>query len=142
MRTTRLLTVFRSIPCISGGLPNPTGSPRDPPGSNPLPDADPPNVDPPGHVTCDACWKANPTPQPPLWIETCENITLPQTMFAGGNNSSEINFLRIFNRYRKRYNCRCLSHSNCKNFKRPSYNKDNSTNNLKFKYCIFSLVCS
>ena len=106
------------------------------------PHADSPEYRPPGHVTCDACWKANPTPQPPLWIETCENITLPQTMFAGGNNSPEINFLRIFNRYRKRYSCRCLSHSNCKNFKRPSYNKDNSTNNLKFKYCIFSLVCS
>ena len=25
-------------------------------------------------------------------------------------------------------------------FKRPSYNKDNSTNNLKFKYCIFEKI--
>ena len=32
--------------------------------------------------TCDACWEANPTS--PL-VDTCENITLPQTSFAGGN---------------------------------------------------------
>ena len=40
-------------------------------------------ADPPGHVTCDACWEANPHPP---WTNTCENITLPQTSFAGGKN--------------------------------------------------------
>ena len=43
------------------------------------------DADLPCHVTCDACWEAI-----LLWTEgmthTCENITLPQTSFAGGNN--------------------------------------------------------
>ena len=45
---------------------------------------------PPGHVTCDACWEAN-TPPPPVdrMTDACKNITLPQTSFAGGNNSNE-----------------------------------------------------
>ena len=59
------------------------GSPR----RQTLLDADPPKADPPGHVTCDACWEAT-----PLWTEgmihACENITLPQTSFAGGNKGS------------------------------------------------------
>ena len=39
-------------------------------------DADPPDA---GHVTCDACWEAN----PPMIRMThiCKNITLPQTSF-------------------------------------------------------------
>ena len=45
------------------------------------PDSDPP---PPGNVTCDACWK--PTQSPCGQTNTCENITLPKTSFAGGNN--------------------------------------------------------
>ena len=66
---------------MGGGLPNPL-------------DADLPwrqtslDADPPGHVTCDACWEAN-LPPPP-WTEgmtdTCENITLPQTSFVDGKN--------------------------------------------------------
>ena len=46
---------------------------------------------PPGHVTCDACWEANTLPPPPVdrMTDACKNITLPQTSFAGGNNSNE-----------------------------------------------------
>ena len=72
MRTAHLLTVSRSIPCVSGGggegLPNSPGcrppwrqSPwmQTPLEAYPLPlDADPP-----GHVTCDVCWEANPPGQ-------------------------------------------------------------------------------
>ena len=40
--------------------------------------------------TCNACWDTT----NPLWTEflthTCENITLPQTSFACGNNSEEV----------------------------------------------------
>ena len=49
-------------------------------------DADPPGGRPPGHVTCDACLEATP-PHPPTIdrvTDACENITLPQTSFAGG----------------------------------------------------------
>ena len=78
MRTARLLTVSRSIPCIGGGcLPNPAL-----------------DIDPPGHVTCDACWEAKPRPTPPLWTEemthACENITLPQNLLAGGKYACDI----------------------------------------------------
>ena len=54
-------------------------------------DADPPggrhplDADPPGCVTCDACWEANPHPPVDRMTDACENITLPQTLFAGGN---------------------------------------------------------
>ena len=60
-------------------------------------DTDPPEVvppravralleaDPPGYVTCDACWEANPSPYGQT--NTCENIALPQTSFAGSNKS-------------------------------------------------------
>ena len=43
MRTDRLSTISRSIPCISRqeGLPTPL------------------DTDPPGHMTCDACWEAS-----------------------------------------------------------------------------------
>ena len=43
-------------------------------------------------TTCNACWEIThlPPPPSPLWTEflthTSENITLPQTSFAGGNN--------------------------------------------------------
>ena len=44
-----------------------------PPSPTPTPEAEPP-----GHLTCDACWEANPHP---LWTggmtHTCKNITLP-----------------------------------------------------------------
>ena len=43
MRTARLLTVSRSAQGWGG-----SAQPRD--------------ADPPGHVTCDACWEATPTP--------------------------------------------------------------------------------
>ena len=59
-----------------GGLPNhlsPRGRPPSPGFRLPM-DA--------GHVTCDACWEATPRGQ----TNTCENITLSQTSFAGGND--------------------------------------------------------
>ena len=37
------------------------------------------------HVTCDACWEANPPPHVNKITDTCKSITLPQTSFAGGN---------------------------------------------------------
>ena len=47
-------------------------------------DADLPQMqNPPGHVTCDTCWE---TTHPCGQTNTCENIILPQTSFAGGNN--------------------------------------------------------
>ena len=43
-----------------------------------------------GQVTCHACWEANQQPPPPTPVDrmtdTCKNITLPQTLFAGGDN--------------------------------------------------------
>ena len=53
MRTAGLLTVSHSIPCISGGIcPTPSDVDR-PPGCR---------LPPPGHVTCDTCSEANPSP--------------------------------------------------------------------------------
>ena len=43
------------------------------------------DADPPGHVTCDACWKTNPPPP------SVDNITLLQTSFADGNNKNNKN---------------------------------------------------
>ena len=68
MRTTRLLTVSH-VSQGGEGLPNPQ----------------PPRCRPLGHVTCDARWEANP-PLVDRMTDTCENITLPQTSFVGGNN--------------------------------------------------------
>ena len=42
----------------------------------------PPDGDPPGYVTCDACWEA--TLLVNRMTHRCKNITLPQTSFAGG----------------------------------------------------------
>ena len=73
-----------------GGLPNPLDTdplgcrPPSLLGCRPLPGARPP----PGYVTCLVCWEANqPTFPPPVdrMTDACENITLPQTSFAGGN---------------------------------------------------------
>ena len=84
MRTTRLLIISRSISCVSeeGSAQSPCPPDADPP------DADQPGGRPSGHVTCDACWEANPPLPPPVnrMVHRCENITLPQTSFAGGNN--------------------------------------------------------
>ena len=95
MPTTRLLTVSRSIPCISGVCPtqlDPLDLPwrQTPPGCRPLwrqttPDADPLDVDSHDHVTCDACWDATP-PSVNIMTHTYENNTLPQTSFASGKN--------------------------------------------------------
>ena len=68
MCTTRLLTVSH-VSQGGGGLPNPSSL----------------DADPPGHVTCDACWEAN-SPAVDRMTDTCKNITLPQTSFAGGND--------------------------------------------------------
>ena len=37
------------------------------------------------HMTCDACWEAEVSPLVDRMIDMCENITLPLTLFAGGN---------------------------------------------------------
>ena len=78
MRTAHSLTVFHSI--HGGGV----GCLPNTPGGSPLWMQTPLEANPPGHLTWDACWEAN-----PLWTEgmthACENITLPQTSFAGGN---------------------------------------------------------
>ena len=97
MRTTRLLTVSCSIPCILGGLPNPPEADPPPLKADPAPleadspplKVDPPTLEadpppppggrtptpggrtPPGHVTCDVCWEATPLPS---HTHVCENI--------------------------------------------------------------------
>ena len=77
MCTACLLTVYLSI---SGGRS------AHPPGGRPPWMQTPLDADPPGHVTCDACWEANHPPFPVnRIIDACENITLPQTSFVGGN---------------------------------------------------------
>ena len=55
----------------------------------PPPDTDPtwiqttPSLDanPPGHVTCDACWEVNPLPPVNRMTDRCKNITLPKNLF-------------------------------------------------------------
>ena len=37
----------------------------------------------PAHVTCDACWEADPSVNG--MTHRCKNITLSQTLLAGGN---------------------------------------------------------
>ena len=78
-----------------GGLPNPLLD------ADPPLDAEPPwmqtplEAEPPGHVTCDACWEAN----PPVgrMTDACENITLPQTSFAGSKYIGSVRtFLSFF----------------------------------------------
>ena len=56
------------------------------PGRRPLSPTDADLPPSPCHVTCDACWEANPH----CWqTNTCENITLPKTSFADGNNCEQ-----------------------------------------------------
>ena len=57
-------------------------------------EADPPDAEPLGYVTCDACWEGN-RPPPNRQTNTCENITLPQTSFVGGNNIRYWKFHRV-----------------------------------------------
>ena len=75
MCTARLLTVSRSIPCISGGTAqSPPGYIPPPLEADPL-DADPQSqilleADPNSHVACDVCWEApHPHPHPALWTD-------------------------------------------------------------------------
>ena len=77
MRTARLLAVSCSAHGGSAQSPPPDA---DPPGCRPPLDADPP-----GHVTCGACWEAPPPARTEGMTHACENITLLQTSFAGGN---------------------------------------------------------
>ena len=77
MRTARLLPVSPSMHCLWGGLylvPGGVSGPGEVPGSGGMYLV-------PGGV---------PVQVPPLWTEflthTSENITLPKTLFAGGNN--------------------------------------------------------
>ena len=64
------------------------------------PGADPPGADPPAPDPRDQTppWEQTPLQeQTPLWTEllihACENITLPQTSFAGGNNNNCLTLL-------------------------------------------------
>ena len=62
------------------------------------------DADPPGHVTCDACWEANPPPHPyPQRIErmthACDNITLPQTSFVGHKNHTKLGGVSAYARH-------------------------------------------
>ena len=81
MRTVRLLTVSHVSRGLGGGqtplwMQTLPGCRHPPWRQTPL-DADPPfGCTPPGHMTWDACWEANPQ------TNTCENITLPQISFA------------------------------------------------------------
>ena len=63
----------------------------DPP---PLAADPPPGCRPPGHVTCDGCWEAKHPPLPPTQTNTCENITLPQTSFAGGKIEADVGLVQ------------------------------------------------
>ena len=67
----------------------------------PLPDADPLRLDAdppptpwmqttPSDVTCDICWEASPSSPMNRIIDACKNITLPQTLFAGGKYTSQM----------------------------------------------------
>ena len=57
--------------------------------------ADSPGAGTPLDTCCKACWDTTCTL--PLWTEllthSCENITLPQTSFAGGNKTSKLESL-------------------------------------------------
>ena len=88
-----LLTVSHSIPCIlRGGSAHPpnadphVGRPRGVCPTPPPPWMQTLGSTPPWKQTplwsCDACWEATP---PCGQTNTCDNITLPQTSFAGGN---------------------------------------------------------
>ena len=99
MRTAHLLTISHSA---QGGLPTPVTNPldahppggRDPPGGRHPMEADTPwrqtlpGGRPPGHVTCDACWEANPPVK--RMTDRCKNITLSQTSFSGRKNPTFI----------------------------------------------------
>ena len=87
MRTSRLLTVSHSIPCISGVCAQlPPGCRPPSPSCRPSPlDADPP-----GHVTGMYGGKP-PPPAVNRMTHRCKNITLPQTSFAGGNYANRFN---------------------------------------------------
>ena len=73
MRIAPLVDLSRSIPCISGEgggvCPTPLDAhPLHLDADPPLPDVDTPGCRPPDHVTCDACWEANPPPPSP-WTD-------------------------------------------------------------------------
>ena len=67
MRNARLLTVSRTARRGGSNLP-------------------PQDAEPPGHVTCGACWEAKPHTANRM-THSCKNITLPHTSFAGGKNT-------------------------------------------------------
>ena len=78
MRTARLLTISWSIPCILGDMNNPA-----PP---PLPQMQTPSLDADPLVMWPVMHAGKPTPSSREQTSTCENITLPQASFAGGND--------------------------------------------------------
>ena len=90
VRTARLLTVSRRS---QGGLSSPPGG-RTPPAypwrqtTPPPPDADCPTLDedPPGHVTCDACWEVTPHPHPRTVDRMTDRSFWKHYLPASGNN--------------------------------------------------------
>ena len=101
MRTARLLTVS----CSARGGGEQGIYPHPPLMQTPLDahpswmhtpfDVDPTGCTHPGHVTCDACWEATPTPVNRM-THSCKNITLLQTSFAGGNKQQASSIMQIF----------------------------------------------
>ena len=95
MRTSRLLTVSRSIPCISGGVCQ-TPSYRETQGGglpNIIPWMQTPHVGRPGGsaqpppLMWSVMHAGNPTsPTMNKMTHRCKNITLSQTVFVGGKN--------------------------------------------------------
>ena len=88
MRIASLLTVSRSIPCISGrGGLCPTPPPMQTPAQMQtlrIQDPPPPDVDPPVMWPVMHSWEANyPLPAVDRMADACENINLHQTSFAG-----------------------------------------------------------
>ena len=94
MRTARLLTISHSNPCMGGGGSGPlcrqtqgrtAQLPLDvDPHMQTTPDADPLDADP--LVMWPVMHTGKPTPSVDRMTYPCENITLPQTSFAGGKN--------------------------------------------------------
>ena len=110
MRAARLFT----ISCSAWGSTQPPGcrplpldadSPdADPSDADPLWMQTPLDTDPPGHVTCDACWEANSPPPMNRMTHRCKNYLL--TSFADGKYVANLSSFKVFN-----FSCICLNTS-------------------------------